>query len=247
MFRHISYLPVCLSFLVGGSILAQSVLVSAQQYVPPKRGIPSRRESGGTRGSCIGAGKEFMPLVPTDGFSTSVLDSPTFFWYIPRTVAKTAEFSLLDHHTGVEVYHTTVILNNTPGIIGLRLPASITASLKPGSNYIWQGVILCDSKEPSKNPFVESIFQRIQPNSTLKIQVEQATTVDRPTLYATAGIWQDAIDSLAQQRCDRPQDFTLLNRWITLFKSVQLERYAREPLTTYCKTITRELGPQNQP
>jgi hypothetical protein len=183
-----------------------------------------------------------MPLVPIDGFSTTVSDSPTFFWYVPKTRVQTAEFRLLDSHTDAELYTTTVTLNNTPGVVGFRLPASVTASLKPGVDYTWQFSLLCDRNEPSRNPLLEGIFQRVQPDAALKSQLERATLADRPSIYATAGIWQDAITALAQQRCDRPQDSTLLTRWRTLLQSVQLGNYAGEPLTPSCSAITSQPG-----
>jgi hypothetical protein len=246
MNRRIRYLSICLSCLVGGSILAESLLATAQQYVPPKRGIPTRREGGGTRGGCMGAGKPLMPLVPLDGFSTAVSDSPTFFWYVPTTRVQAAEFRLLDTRTDEELYATSVPLNSTPGVVSFRLPASITASLKPGIDYTWQFSLLCDPNEPSRNPLVEGLFQRTQADSTLKSQLDRATLADRPSIYATAGIWHDAITTLAQQRCDRPQDSTLLNRWRTLLQSVRLEGYAGESLAPSCSAITNRSAQPNR-
>ncbi len=146
-----------------------------------------------------------MPLTPTDGFSATTSSTPTFFWYVPPTIARTAEFSLLDGKDK-PLYKTTFNLTSEGGIVGFTLPESVTSSMvEPGKDYYWQFSVLCDPNQPSKNPFVEGVVQRVQPDSTLLAQLQSASPRERATIYATSGIWQDAIATLAQQRCVNPK------------------------------------------
>lgn len=226
-----------LALLLGVAIAGAPLMAMAQQYNPPRRGIPGRREGAGTRspnGRCIQGQKPFTVLAPTDNVGSSTSQTPKLFWYVPVTVAKTAEFRLLSS-TDQEIYTTTVALNGVPGVVSLQIPGEVTARMEPGKDYRWQFSLNCTPGDPSKNPFLEGIVQRVEANSALMDALTLATTArDRASVYASAGIWQDAIATLAEQRCAQPNDRTLRTSWNTLLKSVELEKFAQEPLTPSC-------------
>jgi hypothetical protein len=181
-------------------------------------------------------GKSLMPMIPADAFGTTASDSPTWFWYVPATTARTAELRLLDSNDN-NLYTTTFKLTGSPGMVGFTLPRNaLSKPLEVGESYRWQFTVLCNVEEPSKNPFVEGTLQKVTLNPTLISQLKQAPLRDRPALYAQAGIWHDAIATLAQQQCTSPQDSSWQSRWTTLLQSVQLDRYATEPLPQVCAT-----------
>ena len=236
--RKLQLLTACLTGVLSVAVCSAPLLAIAQDYHPPQRGTPGRREGAGTRGTCLRGPKLLMPLTPTDSFSATVSNSPTFFWYVPKTVAQSAEFALLDDNDQT-LYKTTFNLPSTAGIVSFNLPAKVTSSvLTVGKDYHWQLSILCDPNQPSINPFVEGVVQRMKPPATLVSQLKKASVRDRPTVYATAGIWQDAIAALVQQRCANPQDPRLVANWTRLLQSVQLGDFAQEPLTQSCPTTT---------
>lgn len=227
-------LTACLSSVLGITISSAPLAAIAQEYHPPKRGIPGRREGAGTRGTCLRGPKLLMPLAPSDSFSTTVSNSPTFFWYVPKTAAQTAEFALLDENDRT-LYKTTVSLPETPTVLSVSVPASVTnAVLAVGTDFYWQFSILCDPSQPSINPFVEGVVQRVKPTTTLASQLKKASLQERSALYASNGIWQDAIATLAQERCAKPQDQDVTARWTRLLQSVQLEDYAQAPFVQSC-------------
>jgi hypothetical protein len=111
--------------------------------------------------------------------------------------------------------------------------------MKPQKDYQWQFSLICYPNQPDQNPFVEGVVQRVQVNSRLSMALEKAFDVrDRASIYASSGIWQDAIATLAQGRCTNPKDPALLTSWNTLLKSVRLEAFAQEPLSQSCTTIS---------
>lgn len=227
--------------LVIGSAIAISPLVAlAQQYTPPRRGIPGRRDGAGTRSpdACVSSRKPLMALSPTDSFSTTTSQTPTLFWYIPKTKAVIGELRITDDYDQ-DIYSALIPLNGGAGVFSHVLPKSVTNTLKTEQDYRWQFALICDPMQPSRNPFVEGIVQRVQGNSGLSMALEKAFDVrDRASIYAAAGIWQDAIATLAQERCTSPKDPALLNSWNTLLKSVRLEAFAQEPLSPTCTTIS---------
>jgi hypothetical protein len=227
----LSSLSIILGILIAGSPL----LAFAQEYHPPKRGLPGRREGAGTRGTCMSGQKFLMPITPTDGFSATTSNSPTFFWYVPQTSVQTAEFALLDG-SDKQLYKATVNLPGTAGIVSFTLPEKVATSvLENGKDFYWQFAVLCDPNQPSLNPFVEGVVQRVKPNANLINQLKQASSAhDRAAIYASTGIWQDAISTLAQQRCTHPNDASFTASWTKLLQSVRLDEFATEPLITAC-------------
>ncbi|MBW4581745.1 MAG: DUF928 domain-containing protein [Tildeniella nuda ZEHNDER 1965/U140] len=227
-------LAVCLSAVLSIAVCGMPPLAIAQEYQPPQRDVLGRREGAGARGTCLRGPKLLMPLTPTDRFSATVSNSPTFFWYVPKATAQTAEFALLDENDRT-LYRTTLNLPETAGVLAFNVPKSVATSvLTVGKDYYWQFSILCDPNQPSINPFVEGVVQRVKPATALTNQLKKASTRDRPTIYANNGIWQDAIATLAQERCTKPQDQNLLTSWTRLLQSVQLEDFAQEPFTSPC-------------
>lgn len=220
---------------VGCSLSIDSLPAIAQEYVPPRRGIPGRREGGGTRGPCIRGQKLLMPLIPQDAFGATLSTEPAFFWFVPRSNAAEAEFKLMDVQSRTEVYSDTLSLTGEAGIVSLRLPKSVTtSSIKPGQNYVWQFTLVCSKSEPSANIVVEGNFQQFPVDPLLNQKLQQASLPDRSAIYAANGIWQDAINILVQQRCTNPADSLALNRWKTLLRSVKLDNYANEPIQASC-------------
>ncbi len=233
----------CLSIILGLVIVSHPLLTLAQEYRPPKRGLPGRREGAGTRGTCMDGQKFLMPLTPVDGFSATTSNSPTFFWYVPPTSAQMAEFALLDSNDS-QLYKATIALPRTAGIVSFTIPEKVTNSvLKTSQDFYWQFTVICDPSNPSRNPFVEGVVQRIQPGKELVSQLKKAPSAySRATIYASSGIWQDAIATLAQQRCLNPKDSSFLASWVKLLQSVQLQEFAAEPLTASCSVLSEGRG-----
>lgn len=227
--------------LAMGLAIAISPLVAlAQQYTPPKRGIPGRREGAGTRSpnDCVSGKKPLTALSPTDSFSTTTSQTPTLFWYVPKTTAVMGELRITDD-IDKDVYSALVPLKGGAGVLSHPLPKSVTNQMEPEKDYRWQFSMICDINQPSSNPFVEGVVQRIKVNDALSMALGKAVNVrDRASIYASSGIWQDAIATLAQERCTSPKDSALLNSWNTLLKSVRLEAFAQEPLSLTCTTIS---------
>lgn len=233
--------PIFASFAILLTIATalSPLLAQAQQYVPPKRGIPGRREGAGTRGPkdrCIQGDKPLLALAPADNFGLTTSKTPTILWYIPSTMAATAEFGLLDD-SDEEIYVTTVALKQVPGVFKIQIPANVAREMKPEQSYRWQFSLICNSKDPSRNPFVEGWIERAEINTELAAALRKAKTPQtRASIYASAGVWQDAIATLAEARCAKPNDFALQTSWETLLTSVELKSLVQAPLTQACSS-----------
>lgn len=213
---------VALGLALGIGISGFPIAAFAQEYVPPSRGLPGRREGGGTRGGCLQSGKTLTALMPEANFGQTLSGYPTFFWYVPSVSASTAEFLLLDEQNE-EIYQTTFLLEGNDGIIGLSLPSTVDfPALEVGKDYHWYFSIVCDANDRSADIFVEGWVQRIEPDAELVARLETAAPEERPAIYAESGIWYEAVGALAALRRSQPNSTELLQSWNTLLNSVGL-------------------------
>lgn len=200
---------------------------------PPKRGTPEGRESGATRGpiaSCIQGNNKLTALVPVSGKGFTIDSTPTFFWYLPPTAAKSAEFVLLNDQDE-EIYSTKFAIAGTSGLKSLTLPSSAGfPDLEIGKEYQWQLSLICNPTDQAADVFVEGFIERLPLTEDFVKQIQQAQPQQRLSLYASNRLWYDLLNILAAQRRLNPQNATTVTDWKKLLESVQLGNIAENPL-----------------
>lgn len=214
--------------------IPQRLLVA--DYEPPVNiSAPGRREGGGTRGgNCPIAKKPLTALIPANNIGFTVAQNPVLLFYLPAMPPQAkplpVEFVLRDGNEK-EIYATTFMMPRKSGIVSVSVPVSADVPpLEVGKNYHWFLSILCNPLERSPNIFVEGWIRRVPLNATLNNNLKQATLKDRPDIYAEAGIWFDALNTLAALRQSNPKDSAVSSEWAKLLKAVGLEHMATEPL-----------------
>jgi hypothetical protein len=224
------------------------------------RGIrPSMSREGGIsasgddpRASCAGQPVTVTALLPKNNegelakkaeieIENTVAGRPTFFIHVSQTSAQEAEFILINKKIGEDnngqavydedkyIIDQIVALPKNPGIVSISLPAD-AAALEVGQLYFWAFQVICDPTDRNKDVMVEGAVQRIELDSTLANQLQQAEPRDRPALYADAGIWTDAVSTLFDLRKANPNDAQLRQDWEDLLKSVGLDTVAQATL-----------------
>jgi hypothetical protein len=234
----LKWFAVSLMLSVGIWLVALPTVTLAQQYIPPQRGLPGRREGGGTRGDCLSSSQRLTALMPDTNFGKTIAEYPTFFWYIPDVQPQAAEFVLLDENDN-ELHRTRFQVTGDSGVISLSLPE--TAGMPPlevGKDYHWYFSLVCDDVDRSGDPYTEGWIQRVEPDAALIARLETATARDRPAIYAAAGIWHDALASLADLRRANPQNATFVREWRTLLGSVELANVADQPFVSCCEQVS---------
>ncbi|MDV2996982.1 MAG: hypothetical protein N4J56_006687 [Chroococcidiopsis sp. SAG 2025] len=79
-----------------------------------------------------------------------------------------------------------------PGITKFEIPKERPLKLQEGEEYRLTLSIICNSKRPSKNPYVQVDFKYVSASPALQKQL-QANSGNRAKIYAKAGIWYDAL------------------------------------------------------
>jgi Domain of Unknown Function (DUF928) len=218
------------------AVKAQPPIIFAAPPPPPDIGEPGRRGEAGSRRPCGDnsqevktAQKPLTAIVPIStstkppvvwGLTTS--ERPTFWFYVPYSAPATyAEFVLEDATENQTKYK--IPLKNTPGVVNFKLPDTSTP-LVVDKQYRWYFNIYCKENNGILG-YVEGNVQRKSLSPTIKTQLEKATPRQKVAIYASNGIWHEAITTLAQQRS------TLKADWTSLLQSIGLENLASEPIT----------------
>lgn len=203
------------------------------QFKPPNRGAPRTTAGGATRGSCLKEKIKPTALVPTTElgkFGMTTEARPSFFVYLPKTSAESAEFTLKDIDEN-DIYRTMIPLigqNETGGIVSFQLPADAPA-LEVGKDYQWFFNLVCRPTDRINDEFTTAWIHRVAPDTALTTALKSATPRQRPNIFAQAGIWQDTLAALTELRRTRPSDPTLTDEWTSLLKSVGLGQITGGP------------------
>jgi Domain of Unknown Function (DUF928) len=205
-------------------------------FKPPGAQAPKRSSGGASRdGNLCGFATpatnntSVTPLIPTTNIGFTVVERPTIFVYIPTTTAKTALFTLQTEDSKYS-YRTTLSLPQQPGVMQVKVPASVPA-LKTGKNYKWSLVMICTQELEPDSPWVSGWIRRVEPNGKLTSQLNKAVSLDLISRLAETGIWYDSLSNLAQLRRSQPNNPALNDAWQALLKSANLSAIANAPLS----------------
>lgn len=233
------WIRTCLTIAVAGNIMWSAIAdnsASAQKFVPKNRGLPGRREGGGTRGACLNSKGNLTAVMPISNSGLTTSSHPTFSWYVPETEPTMAEFVLLDRNDQ-EIYQTTFQVTGKAGIMSLTLPTTTTMpTLKADQQYRWKFAIACDNSDASNDMMTEGWVERVTPSRELQAKLVGKSPAEQASLYAAEGIWYDAVQILADLRRSQPTSATQAN-WQNLLQSVELNSLVTEPILPKDNTI----------
>lgn len=195
---------------------------------PPSTGRPGRRTDAGSRGcgedepSISSASTSLLALVPTQEtagstvvFGKTAAAHPTVWFYVPQGSSLTATFVLQDQE-GNSIYESDVALPQTAGVVSVTLPTTVSP-LETDSLYHWFFKLYCRETSPPIQ-FVDGWIQRESLSPTLAQQLQTATLQQQVRLYATNGLWFEALATAAELRQTNAGDST----WAELLRAIGL-------------------------
>lgn len=209
IWNNVIALALGLFFALGSSMgFAEPSIPENIQFKPPDREPPSSNLGGMPR---CGYKVQLSALVPLTenasyyGLTTS--DRPILYFYNRDLTQKTSLFfAVYDTTRGIAltVYETSFEVSEFVGVIGLILPSEV--QIQAGKTYRWY---LEDVNEViGEIEYLAGTIERIETNTELETQLTEAqTALDRAKVYAEAGIWYDALETLARERqvADTPE------------------------------------------
>lgn len=218
-------------------------------FEPPQRGIPGRREAGGTRGpGCVAPVsstnfERMTALIPASTLGRTAAEDLTFFYYIPFVLDTVpVKFELTDEEDNTLYEKSFTLTNTTPGIVQLNFSKqNDLPKLGVDKNYRWYLTLECNTDDPSANPVLYGWVQRVKLTTAQKITIARATPQERLQLYAEKGLWYETLAVLAQLRSSNPSDRSLKMEWSELLDAVGLENLANQPFVPSQLEVNSEL------
>jgi hypothetical protein len=194
------------------------------QFTAPDKGVPGRREGGGTRGPSLTA------LVPQTLMGRTVSASPTFYYHVSTPLKNSmVEFEMADENDNT-IYKTTFNMNTAEGgIFNISIPDNQTSPLlEVGQTY--RLYLTVKNADGSFLDLVTGWVKRVELNPSLMKEIEAANLEERLGIYDREAIWYDALATLGELRRSNPDDIELESKWNQILKEVKLEPIAKQPL-----------------
>jgi hypothetical protein len=191
---------------------------SVPVYNPPSRGAPGGRIGGGTRG---GGNIFVLSVLAPDhsGFTTS--EQPSLYWFISKPTSLPVEVTLMDPQGVKPILETQLPSPTKAGIQRVRL-ADYNIHLAPGAAYRWFVAVVPDAERRSKDILAGGAVERVDLQEDVKAKLAKASDKEVPFVYAQAGLWYDALNSISDLIDAAPQNQELQNQRTALLKQVGL-------------------------
>ncbi|MEM8830521.1 MAG: DUF928 domain-containing protein [Cyanobacteria bacterium P01_G01_bin.19] len=184
------------------SLIAPNVFAESVEYYNFPTG---EHEGGGVRGGFSRCSVETsypLPLIPQDRQILTASAAPKLFFDVSNVKQEIElDFLLLNQNNEV-VLQDNIETNNGSRLISLDLKDTHNNDvLALQSNYHWYLVDSCQNKSEPKI-VANGSLTRIELETKLVKQLNNATTIDRINIYQAANIWLETVEEIADARCD---------------------------------------------
>ncbi|MEB3274496.1 MAG: DUF928 domain-containing protein [Prochlorothrix sp.] len=176
--------------------------------------------------------QNLVALMPSTNFGQTSQAHPTLLWYLPRTTARYARFSLYTADAKLKpeelLYRSRFRLQGQNGILGFSMPPELgIPPLQTDRAYVWQLQVYCDSDQSTRDPHVlELTFNphgsassaQPRPSTPAYSEVQgilwrvdpppnpiarmQSSSLDPVNLYRETSLWWDAVQHALTASCD---------------------------------------------
>jgi hypothetical protein len=229
------------AFIFTGCLLpSRAIAQSVIQFNPPSSGAPGNRESGSARGECVNTAeldpnsRGLTALLPTSNLGLTTQDYPSFFAYVPEIGAGRVDFVLYEGESpegAVDpVYTASIPASGQSGIVEVVLPDDGSVPpLSVGKSYVWFFAISCESGRGG-DVVVQGYTERLDADVALTTQLQGKSPQEQAAVYASEGIWLDALTALALAWQQESANESPPEAWVSLLEAVELNDITDEPL-----------------
>jgi hypothetical protein len=200
------------------------------RYKPPVLPGPVRTAGTGSRtaGCDMDKNAVLLPLVPDRHVGQTVYGRPPLLWYVAG--ARSVEVALVEPGVAKPIFEQAVQIQR-PGIVQVNFPENALA-LVPGKEYRWSISVVCNPKRRTQDvAYTQAYIKRLPLAPELQQRITAAATdQERGRIYAEAGLWYDALATLAKANASDPsnpsiqQDFYSLLNQVGLMQAIAKEQ-----------------------
>lgn len=217
-------MPLTSSAQTTGIMPAQKSPANVPVYQPPLRGTTAGgRIGGGSRGT--GERAITLSVLAPEHPGLTVSGQPRLHWYLSDSADVPVEVSLVDRHSPDPLLVLVIPPPIAGGIHSLDLERQ-GVRLAPGVRYEWFVALVADPDYRSRDIVAGAEIERVTPPADLERKLADAGQDGGAGVYAEAGIWYDAMDSVSMQVERRPADPVHREHRAALLEQVGLEQVA---------------------
>lgn len=193
---------------------------SSNNDSPPKSTVGGGRRSSQPNCFAPENDKSLTALIPYNSIQTAS-SQPTFFVYIPKTLAPSVKFFLKDQK-GTDIDYQEILLKeNTPGIIEINL--SPDKKLEANSEYTWKVNLNCQGFIPNGIYSQEGTIIKTSLEADTESQLQKTNDLlEKAEIYAEKSIWPETLNYIAKLKDSQPDELK------KLLDSVGLGQYSNE-------------------
>jgi len=188
-------------------------------YRAPANPGPSLRIDARVRGAGGDAPALYMLAPAHAGLTTK--SQPSIFWYLSKPVQTRVELAIVQEKKIIPIFDVKVGDAGQAGVQRFRL-ADHHIKLEPGIEYRCTVALVLNQESRSKDVVASCVVKRIEPLSTLKARLAGARPSEAAFIYASEGIWFDAMESLAELIDTNPDNGKFRRQRSALLDQVQL-------------------------
>ncbi len=183
---------------------------------PPRANKPRPR---GRLGNVCSQKQQLTALIPetkATGWLTTLSETPIIWFYIPYDSSQVVsiEFTLNSQDEKTTVYRGQLSTLQSPGVVGLQLPASV--KLEPNKGYYWYLHLSC--KQQGKRLIRETVEGNL-------FKLDSTDARRSQVKVASAEIWYDALTVVASRRAT-----TTDPDWERLLTSIGRADLVKQPI-----------------
>jgi hypothetical protein len=147
-------------------------------------------------------------------------EQPALFWFQSKQANAKLELTLIEPGKPQPLL-ALGSPSAKPGIHRILL-SNHGVKLAPNVKYKWTVSLVPNPTSRSLDVVASGMVKRVEPSKELTHQLAAASPSDRPSIYAQAGIWYDALEAISDEIDAHPADKSLQKERADLMKQVGL-------------------------
>ncbi len=192
-------------------------------YEPPRRGAPSVRVGGGSRGL---AGRTFtLSVLAPEHTGWTTQEQPTLYWYASEPVPTSVQLTIIEEDAIQPLLELNLNPPMKPTIQALSLEGQ-DIHLQPDREYQWFVAVVNNPEQRSNDIVAGGVITRVVPSDPVRAKLREAGKAELPQIYAEAGLWYDAIEAISERINAKPDDRQLREQRASLLEQVGLPEVA---------------------
>lgn len=196
---------------------------SAIIYKPLPRDVSPSVASESTRG--MGGEAAMLQVLAPVHTGLTTQPQPALYWYARAPVAARFEFALLDKDGTNPLLEVRTDSEKVTGIQKLDL-GDHNISLQPGLAYQWSVALVMDEGSRTAGVTASGVIERMEPGEGLTSRIENSHGTDLVDVYASEGIWYDALETISTMIDKSPEDQGLMAIRASLLDQIGLHTAA---------------------